>query len=97
MERERARDIEIETTETEYARKRKGQKYNVTRAAHISTQWHTLTARFSLPIHIQHHHMCSSEENNILLVAYSCRGNGPVVFHISSRHIAQLHCDQISM
>jgi len=38
----------------------------VTRTAHISTQWHTLTTRFSLPIHIQHHHTCSSVENNIL-------------------------------
>jgi hypothetical protein len=41
-------------------------EYNVTRTAHISTPWHTLTARLSLPIHVQHHHPCSSVENKIL-------------------------------
>ena len=46
--------------------KERDREYNVTRAAHISTQCHTLITRFSLPIHIQHHHACSSVENNIL-------------------------------
>jgi len=41
-------------------------EYNVTRAAYISTQWHTLTVPLSLPIHVQHHHPCSSVENKIL-------------------------------
>ena len=38
----------------------KDREYDVTRAAHISTQWYAVTARLSLPVQIQHHHTCSS-------------------------------------
>jgi len=38
----------------------KDREYDVTWAAHISTQWYAVTARLSLPVHIQHHHTCSS-------------------------------------
>jgi len=58
-------------------------EYNVTRTAHISTQWHTLSAPFPVPIHIQHHHTCSSVETHNFWVEDSCRGNVPVVSHIS--------------
>jgi len=38
----------------------KDREHDLTRAAHISTQWYTVTARLSLPVQIQHHHTCSS-------------------------------------
>jgi len=38
----------------------KDREYDVTQAAHISTQWYVVTARLSLPVQIQHHNACSS-------------------------------------
>jgi len=38
----------------------KDREYNVTRDVHISTQWYAVTVRLSLPVHIEHHHKCSS-------------------------------------
>ena len=64
-------------------RRERDREYNVTHAAHMSTQWHTLTARFSLPIHIQHHHTCSSVETHNFWVGDSYRGYVPVVSRIS--------------
>jgi len=62
----------------------KDREYDVTRAAHLSTQWHTVTARLSLPVQIQHHHSCSSVgKRNTFWEGDSCRENVPVVSHIS--------------
>jgi len=59
-------------------------EYDVTRAAHISTQWHAVTARLSLPVQIQHHHSCSSVgKQNTFWVRDNCRGNVTVMSHIS--------------
>ena len=76
-------------------------EYNVTRAVHIITQWHTLTTRFSLPIHIQHHHTCSSVENNILSGLDTVVGETglwclTLVSNMQQAH-CQLHFYQISM
>jgi len=83
MERERARDIEIETTKTEYARKRKGLKVQCdTYCTHkypVAHAYHTLllTHPHSTPSHV---FICGKQHT--FWVGYSSRGNGPVVSHI---------------
>ena len=61
----------------------KDRDYDVRRAAHISTQWHAVTARLSLPVQIQHHDSCSSvgKRNNFFLYVFSKKGSAISAFY----------------
>jgi len=84
MERERARDIEIETTKTEYVIKRKGQRVQCdTCCTHKYPVAHAyctllLTHPHSTPLHV---FICAKQHT--FWVGDRCRGNVPVVSHIS--------------
>jgi len=83
QERER-RKLRLKRQKQSTQEKERDREYHVTRAAHIGTQWHAVTAHLSLPIHIQHHHTCSSVgKRNTFWVTDSCRGSVPVVSQIS--------------
>jgi len=60
----------------------KDREYDVTRAAHKSTQWYAVTAHLSLPVQIQHDHVLVCRETKYFLGRRQCRGNVPVVSHI---------------